>query len=194
MGAPPASLLLEFARAEAAGDPHALRFAPQTYLLRSAGGGFASAELTWSPAFLDDLAALHQPSPDPALVQRIGESLRRFLEAAGWARREAEIIEALDQSRPVILTFRSAAAELYTLPWELVTLEATGQHLGELPGVLLRYEWPQTATAPESPSPRPEGGRVLFAWSAASGAVPAADHERALRAAARAGHLAFDAD
>ena len=33
-----------------------------------------------------------------------------------------------------------AAAELYALPWELRTLRATGQSLGGLPGVLVRYE------------------------------------------------------
>jgi hypothetical protein len=53
-------------------------------------------------------------------------------------------------------------------------LGATGRRLGELPSVLLRYAWPETTTAAEQPSPRPEGGRVLVAWSAAGGSVPTA--------------------
>jgi hypothetical protein len=40
-----------------------------------------------------------------------------------------------------MVTVRSNAAELYSLPWELITIGPSGQHLGELPEVLLRYAW-----------------------------------------------------
>jgi hypothetical protein len=59
---------------------------------------------------------------------------------------------------------------------------------------LIRYEWPQTHTAAESPSPRPEGGRILFAWSATGGAVPANEQVQAIRSACESGFLPFDED
>jgi hypothetical protein len=185
-------VLLEFARAEDAGDPFAFRSGEQTYLLRGAGGGFESVELTWNQALLADLAALHGTSCEPTVVQRVGETLRRFLEPAGWAQREGRLAEAVARGQSVVVTVRSAAAELYALPWELLTLKSSGQHLGELPSVLVRYEWPETATAAEVPSPRPEGGRVLFAWSRAGGNVPDKAHLLALQEGAKAGHQAFD--
>ncbi|MFO0572610.1 MAG: CHAT domain-containing protein [Polyangia bacterium] len=185
-------MILEFARADRAGDPYAFRFVPQEYLLRSAGGGFESAELAWSEALLADLDAVRRPGRDPVILARLGELLRRFLMPLGWAQHEQKIAEACGRGERVVLTIRSAAAELYALPWELVTLKATGQHLGELPSLLLRYEWPETATAAEAPSPRPSGGRILFAWSAAGGAVPAAEHLAAIRSACAAGYYPFD--
>jgi hypothetical protein len=69
-----------------------------------------------------------------------------------------------------------------------LTVEATGQHIGELPGVLVRYEWPDTETVPPAPRP-PRTARVLLAWS---GHVPAADHQAAIHEACTAGSWAFD--
>lgn len=40
-------IVLEFTRSERAGEAHAFRFAPQTYLMRTPGGGFNSAEFPW---------------------------------------------------------------------------------------------------------------------------------------------------
>lgn len=186
------SLIWEFARAERAGDPYALRFEPQEYLLRSAGGGFESASFDWSPELLADLDALRRPSRDPAILPRLGERLRQFLLPLGWAEHEQQILTACARGERVVLTIRSAAAELYALPWELLTIKSSGQHLGELPSLLLRYEWPESETVREQPSPRPAGGRILFAWSAAGGAVPAAEHQAALQQACSAGCHPFD--
>ncbi|HNN98275.1 MAG TPA: CHAT domain-containing protein, partial [Pseudomonadota bacterium] len=179
-------------RAERAGDPYALRFEPQEYLLRGEGGGFESAPFDWSPDLLADLDALRRPSRDPAILPRLGERLRQFLLPLGWAEHEQQILTACARGERVVLTIRSAAAELYALPWELLTIKSSGQHLGELPSLLLRYEWPESATVPEQPSPRPAGGRILFAWSAAGGAVPAADHQAALQQSCSAGCHPFD--
>ncbi len=184
--------VLEFVRAEQADDPYAFRFRPQAYLLRTGGGGFQTAEFPWDQALLSDLAAIRLPRYDPAVVQRIGETLRRFLGPLGFAEHEAQILSASRAGREVLLTIRSAAAELYALPWELLTLKSTGQHLGGLPNVLIQYEWPETSTTPESASPGREGGRILLAWSAAAGAVPAREHAQAILAACRAGSLPFD--
>jgi WD40 repeat protein len=189
--APTLALTLEFARAEKTDDPFAFRQGPQTYLVRGAGGGFTAIELGFSAEFVATLAALRQPGRDPALVQRIGEDLRRFLATSSWPAQEARLVSAVQAEQPVQLTIRSAAAELYALPWELLTIKATGQHLGELPSVLLRYEWPETQSRPIAAQHRDEPGRILFAWSAAGGAVPASDHLSAIEAACRLGHLPF---
>ena len=190
--APALLLELEFARAEQTDDPYGFRFAPQDYLVRSLGGGFASAHLVWDPSLRDALEEVRRPGQKPELVQRLGETLRSFLSTAGWAEHEAAILQAVQAGRHVLITLRSAAAELYALPWEFLALKRTGQRLGELPGVLLRYEWPETRTAPQTEALRtsPES-RILVAWSAAGGAVPAAEHIAALEQAEAGGLRTF---
>ena len=104
-----------------------------------------------------------------------------------------ELLAAVARGESVLITLRLAAAELFALPWELLALSGSGLQLGALPGVLLRYAWPQTQTSPPSDAVRnQEGGRVLFAWSAAGGAVPAAEHEAALRRACQLGPLPIE--
>ncbi len=187
------SLTLEFARCADAGDPYAFCFTPQDYLLRGAFGGFKSARLNWDAALLADLTAVRLPGRDPAAVQRLGAMLQHFLMPMGFTETESLLLAAVQEGRRVVLTLRSAAAELYALPWELMTLRTTGQHLGELPGVLLRYEWPETHSQKERAA-RPEGGRILLAWSAAAGAVPAAEQIAAIASACGAGSYPFSAE
>jgi hypothetical protein len=185
----PLRVVLELARAAQVDDPYAFQFTPQNYIVHTPGGGFAAAEMPWDAALLADLQALREPRWEPALIQRFGERLRRFLGGTGWALEEQRIVEAVRRGQPTILTIRSAAAELYALPWELVTIKATGQHLGELQGCVVRYEWPGTATAREQAVER---GRVLFAWSAAAGAVPAGEHLAAILSACTSSRYPFD--
>ena len=194
MESEPLTLLLEFARAQESDDPYAFHFSAQQYLLRSPGGGFENAELSWDQGLLGDLDAIRLPGRSPELMQRVGEALRRFLEPADWASSEVAILKAVQEGRPIVLTIRSAAAELYALPWELLTLKTTGQHLGELARLLLRYEWPETTTTPPSPTAQSEGGRICFAWSAAGGTVPAAEHLSAIQTAGKDGFLDFSRD
>ncbi|HET7500590.1 MAG TPA: CHAT domain-containing protein, partial [Kofleriaceae bacterium] len=190
-GSNPWTFTLELARADNAGRPFDCVFAPQTYVLRSAGGGFKHATFPWSDAVLADLAQLRRPDRDPVVVQRTGELLRAFLAPTSWPVTEASVHAAVTQERPVIIAIRSAAAELYALPWELLTIEATGQHLGELPGVLVRYEWPETRTTPRRTPPGAGAERVLLAWS---GHVPAADHQCAIADACAQRSQPFDLD
>lgn len=187
-GADPLTLMLELSRAAHAERPFEFVFAPQAYRLHSAGGGLTEATFAWDQALLADLATMQQAGRDPVVVQRLGDRLREFLAPTRWPVLEAQMCDAVKQQRPVVVTFRSAAAELYALPWELLTVEATGQHIGELSGVLVRYEWPDTETVP--PAPRPStAGRLLLAWS---GHVPAAEHQAALQEACAAGSWTFD--
>lgn len=165
---------------------------PQDYLLRTPGGGFERASFPWDEPLLVDLAALRRSGCDAVRLQRLGERLRRFVTPLGWPEMATQVRQAMEQGRRVLLTVRSAAAELYALPWELLTLKASGQHVGELSGVLLRYEWPDTATPQEKPLPRRGGGRIRLAWSAAGGAVPAAEHVQVVAAACQAACHPFD--
>jgi len=180
-------LTLELARAATAGRPFEFVFAPQRYLLRSAGGGFQDATFPWDDSLLADLTALRLAGRDPVVVQRLGQLLRDFLAPTKWPVNEAEMRDAIKHGRQVVVTIRAAAAELYALPWELLTVEATGQHIGELPGVLVRYEWPETETAPQHPG----ADRFLLAWS---GHVPAAEHQAAIQHACTTGSRSFDVD
>ena len=182
----PLHLTLEFARAAQVDDPYAFQFVPQSYIVHTPGGGFSSAEFVWDTQLLADLQTLRSPKWDPTIVQRVGERLRKFLGSTGWSHEEQKIVAAVRGGRPIFLSVRSAAAELYALPWELMTIKSTGQHVGELPGLVVRYEWPETTTVREQAVER---GRVLFAWSAASGPVPASEHLAAIaRACARTGY------
>lgn len=191
MGADPLTLTLDLSRADRADRPFEFVFASQTYRMHSAGGGVSEATLAWDQALLADLAAMRQPRRDPDVVQRFGDRLRGFLAPTRWPVLEAQLCEAVQQQRRVVVTIRAAAAELYALPWELMTIAATGQHIGELPEVLVRYEWPDTETVPRGVSAGGPGGggRWLLAWS---GHVPAADHQAAIQQARAAATGGFD--
>ncbi|WP_437287596.1 nSTAND1 domain-containing NTPase [Sorangium sp. So ce406] len=194
-GMPPAprDVVLELARAAHAARPFAFSLRAEAYLRRLDTGAARDAQFPWSDEVLRHLAALHEADqPDPTVAAWLGEVLRAFLDPLGWDHDEAEIERALAAGQPVHLTLRLGAAELHALPWELVPLRSTGRPLGSLPGCLIRYEWPATTTAAPAPDPPPEGGRVLFAWSAPGDEVPAAAHLAAIRDACRAGHHPFD--
>ena len=135
----PLIIIWELARAEQACDPFAFRFVPQEYVLRGAGGVFRSAVFPWEPGLLTDLEALRLPRRDPAIVARVGEALRRFLDPAGFPEYERAIESAQQEQRPIVLTVRSAAAELYALPWELLTLRGSDQATCDLTSLLLLF-------------------------------------------------------
>lgn len=79
----PLEIVLEFARAEATGDAHAFRFAPQSYVVRTPRGGFGASELAWNEELLAKLAAVRLSGQDPALLAELGELMRRFPRASG---------------------------------------------------------------------------------------------------------------
>ncbi len=188
----PLRLRLQFLRAHESGDPYAFRFEPQNYILPTAHGDSPTARIEWNKELLADLQAIRLPGRDPALMQRVGDLLRSFVLQAGWAQYETAIAEALAEHRSVVVTIRSSAAELYALPWEFLSLKS-GQFLGEVHDILLRFEWPECSTTTEQPQPRPEGGRILVAWSAAGGAVPATEHIQGIASASAAGFCSFEA-
>ncbi len=184
-------IVLEFTRADQAGDPYAFSFAPQEYIIRNAQGGVRTGTFPWSEGVLRELSALRGPARGDEVEQRLGERLRDFLGAA-WETCEREILDAVHAGAGVTVTLRSSAAELYALPWELLRLRSTGQPLGGVPGLVISYEWPETRTTPARASGRV--GRVLIAWSAAGGEVPAEEHVAAIRGALSEREGAFSRD
>lgn len=180
-------VLLQFFRVHEADDPYAIRMVPQEYIMPTVGGESPTARFDWSREVLAELDAVRVPGRDPAVVQHMGGRLSRFLQHAGWAQHEEAILQAIAAKRRVVISIRSSASEIYALPWELLTLK-TGRFLCELDGLLLRYEWPQDQGSygrrpSRQQTPRPEGGRILFAWA---GAVPVTAHRQALTAACNA--------
>jgi WD40 repeat protein len=188
----PYERVLEFVRAEQADAPYAFHFKQQDYRLRTEGGAARSARFPWSEHLLADLETLAQEPPDPDAARRLGEQLQRFLDELDWGGHERSFERAHSSGEALRLVLRSAAAELYALPWELVTLKDSGLHLAELPGCTLRYEWPRERESPPR-TVTPSSGRVLFAWSAAGGQVPAEEHLSAIEQACAQGELPFDA-
>lgn len=173
------ALLLEIFRTAADGTEGFI-FEQQRYTSRGPDGVVKSSTFEWTPEVLDDLAAVHQAPRDPAAIQSLGTRMYRFAERMHWSELAPHVREAVDQRCNVEITIRTAASELYALPWELLTTGASGQHIGELSGVLLRYEWPGTRTATPASPTRTGLGRLLFAYS---GHVRAADHIEAIEQA-----------
>lgn len=188
------TVVLEFTRVDKPQDPYGFRFEAQDYTLRTTGGGRRSFRIAWDAALLADLLAIRQPACDRVAMKRVGDRLRDMLSPVGWDGLGEQIRHDSETGRRVLLTIRSNAAELYTLPWELLTVGESQQHVGALPGVLVRHEWPETTTTAEATTPRAEGGRILLAWSAAGGAVPAAEHQQELATACTDGHAVFAVD
>jgi WD40 repeat protein len=181
-------------------------FEPQAYV-RILEGKPASGSFAWSRRLLADLDALRGDKMDRPAAEQVGAEIAELLGGLGFRDDARRMVEALAAGRRVHLTLRFAAAELGVLPWELVRLgagplavaatsakerEILALPLGALPGCLVRYEWPGTRTAAPSPAPAPEGGRILFAWSAAGGAVPALHQASAIGDACREAGVAFD--
>lgn len=154
-----------------------------TYLLHVQGGRHRPLVSGWSSIGQLDLAEQMAGLDSEAHRQRIGDQLRTWLLSAGWGRYEAEIENILQRGQSVSLTIRSAAREVHALPWELLTFDATGQHLGELEHVHIGYAWPDTR--PVSKSRTSVAGRWLMAWSSAGSAVPVHGHRQALASASQ---------
>ncbi|QSQ19910.1 CHAT domain-containing protein [Pyxidicoccus parkwayensis] len=181
----PREIVLELSRARRTEDPHAwLELRPQKYHLRMGQGAKRSASFPWGKDVLEDLTALSCLEPDPAVARRLGAVLREFLDELDWGGHEETLERELSRGRGPRVVMRLAAAELYSLPWELVTTRDSGQHLADLPGFTLRYEWPRSVPAARRRGTAAEG-RVLLAWSEAADAVPDERHLPALLQAAR---------
>ncbi|OJH38342.1 hypothetical protein BON30_24720 [Cystobacter ferrugineus] len=182
--------MLELSRADSPEDAHGFHFGDRDYLVRVGDGGVKRASISWGE-IIGDLAKLTGGRPDAELARRLGERMRRFLDELDWGGHEQALVRGRWKGEALRLVVRSSAAELYSLPWELVTLEGSGRHLVDVPGCTLRYEWPRERD--EGPRLGAAGdGRVLFAWSEAGGGVPEDRHLLALVKASLEGGFDFD--
>ncbi|WP_437683336.1 nSTAND1 domain-containing NTPase [Sorangium sp. So ce131] len=185
---PPQQRTLEFISVPAAaGGPAGLR----AYKIRIDGPGYTPLTIDWDQRPLNMLAALQRLPPDPNIVAEVGAVLASLLKPAGWDALAAMICQAHYDKQRFCLTIESDAPEIYALPWELMTM-GTGQHLAELPSVLVRRELPGGSTPPPRPDPMEEEGRIVLAWSSAGGSVPLEEHREAIQRACRFGQPAFD--
>jgi tetratricopeptide (TPR) repeat protein len=190
----PLHLTIELVRSQDGADRFRFDFTAQKYKRRVGPGTYQESQLPWSQRVLDALKGLHPRSRNPEDAQYLGDLLRGFLAPLGWDADERELERALKAGREVHLTLRFAAAELYALPWELLTLRNSRRHLGAVPGCHLRYESPRDEEPFEaSPTPPEEEGRLLFAWSNAGGDVPLEEHFTAIQDACRRSSYPFDA-
>lgn len=123
MQSEPLVLELEFVRKSSSSDPYEFQFKPQDYILRRGQGEYDEAHFPWTAELLHSLGIVCPDEVLHILVQQLGDTLRQFLSTTGWATSEALILSAVERQRSVVLTLRSAAAELYALPWELMTLQ-----------------------------------------------------------------------
>jgi len=200
----PLHLIVELVRADDASNAHGVEVgARQVYLMRDPDdtGRYAEGTFRWTRRVQSDLQALAEASALEDATARLARLVRRFLEGTPWSRYAPLVDAALAEGRSVVITIRSAAAELYALPWEFLPL-ANGT-AAETPSCLVRYDLPDevlradrfqaadrddplACSEPQAP------GRVVVAWSASAGAVPASEHTRAITVAARGGRLPFD--
>lgn len=181
-------ITLEFVRSEQASDPYSFQFGVQKYLCRDANRHeYDEITLNWDEHLLGLLAQLQRPGVSVEVLAELGQRLTTFLAPAGIRAHEDRIVGALARGESVDVVLSSSAAELYSLPWELLRLRSTGQLLGEVPNLLIRHVWPGVkADVPEDPT-----GRLIVGWSAAGGAVPSRAHVAGI-SRAQGGHLEFD--
>lgn len=119
-----------------------------------------TAELDWT-LLEPKLAALRKGQLSPEQMMKLGERLGNFLKRTGWSK--ASLEAAVREKRPIRLTIRSRARELYALPWELLVLPDSALRLAEVSDLLIRFSWPRTDTVPRASTE--DGGRILFAWA-----------------------------
>jgi WD40 repeat protein len=194
----PHKLVLEFTRANDAGDSYAYEKGPQEYIRQRSDKTTGTAKIKWDNDLLGKIDSLREwkdeSKRDPKVFQELGNLLRDFLGSTGLSSDEAKLLADAEAGERVVVTIRSSAAELYALPWELLTLGQSMGHLGAKPNVVVRYEWPGTTPKPKPTAPRPEGGRVLFAWSNVGGDVGADRPLKAIEAACEKGGVPFNPD
>ncbi len=180
----PLSISLDFVRKSKAFSPERLE-----YEVRHTDEERCSTSFPWDdPKVRQAYAQLTTSRPTSSALELLGEFLREFLEKTRWPGDEVNIERAIQDNRPIDLTIRTDATELYCVPWELLKL-GSGKQLAELPNCLVRCEW--DGRTPLSGAVPPKG-RILLACSAAGGGVPFAEHLDAVRESCQKAGLDFD--
>jgi hypothetical protein len=159
------------------------------YLRIVASGAKGPAVFDWDERQRKDLQALWRDPTADGARERLARDLAAFCEQLSW-RPDAELLDDAEQcGEEYMLTLSAVPPELHLLPWEVIQVGASGKYLSDHATALVRYTMP--GLAPRKVQPAPPTPGVLFAWSAAGGAVPHEEHAAAIRAAAEAGGVAF---
>lgn len=115
---------------------------------------------------------------DSALRRNLSHALTKwFDEEIGWTNRIEALKRRASAERPVILTLRLEAIELFELPWALLRLGESEAEIGTDSRFLLRYQWRGTSTA-QHDLPAAATGRVLFAHAGVGTDQDATKRER----------------
>ncbi len=182
---PPCEIDLEIhAMYEGTFSPSRLR-----YRVRYRDGSGGEIAIPWDE-LQQGLSEIATPGCDVAVLERFGRKLRETLLPANWGVQESEIKSALNKGQRVHLVIRSSAEEIPKLPWEILHLDRPRRFLAECPECCIRYELPGS----QEPANKPTG-RLLFAYSAAGGAIsviPA--HAEVIAKSCERGGLVFDLD
>jgi len=163
---------------------------PKRYFIKPTFGEGETVSFPWSE-MQRELESLKRQAPGSEVFERFGRRLRKLLAPADWASDEDAINDAFAAGQPVHLTIRSKNAdEIYYLPWEVLWLKG-GNRLGGMEDCLIQYESASRSSRALMLHPT---GRILVAWSAAGGWVPADKHIEAISQACRDSGLHFDPD
>ena len=93
----PYEVILEFSRKERAEDPYGFQPAKpvkKEYRVRAGNGRQHTAVFPWDEQLESDMEVLRQPHPDPEVARRLGERMRRFLDALDWGGHEQAVARA----------------------------------------------------------------------------------------------------
>src|SRR5689334_15190622 len=166
-----------------------LRWRAHPYLRMAGAVPKGPAVFEWSERQRADLEALwRDPSADGAR-ERLAGDLAAFCDKLGWAPDADQLEDAEKHGDEYLVTLSAVPPELYVLPWEVIQVGAAGTYLSDYASAQVRYAMP--GLEPREISSAPPSPGVLFAWSAAGGAVPREEQAAAIRAAAEAGGVAF---
>ncbi|HEX4423059.1 MAG TPA: CHAT domain-containing protein [Kofleriaceae bacterium] len=145
------------------------------------------ATFAWSARQRDDLEALWRSAGADAARDRMAHDLAAFCDQLGWVPDAAVLEDAERRGDEYLLTLSAVPPELYLLPWEVIQVGAS--YLSRYASAQVRYAVPGLPPRDILGAPATPG--VLFAWSAAGGAVPHAEQAAAIRAATDAGGTVF---
>ncbi|HEY0478810.1 MAG TPA: CHAT domain-containing protein, partial [Kofleriaceae bacterium] len=165
------------------------RWRAHPYLRMAGAMPRGPAVFEWSARQRADLEALWRDPASEGPRERLARDLAAFCERLGWNPDARQLEDAEKRGEEYMLTLSAVPPELYILPWEVIQVGATGTFLSDYASVQVRYAMPGLEPRPSAAAP-PQPG-VLFAWSAAGGAVPHEDHAAAIQAAAEAGGVTF---
>lgn len=166
-----------------------LRWRAHPYLRMAGAVARGPAVFDWNDRQRADLEQLWRAPMTEGARERLASDLTAFCDRLGWAP-DAALLEAAEQrGEEYIVTLSAVPPELYLLPWEVIQVGAERTYLSDFASAQVRYAMP--GLEPRAIEPAPAVPGVLFAWSAAGGAVPHDEQAAAIRSAAEASGAVF---